>query len=74
MEIVSICISYDDLYVIAAGLDGVITIFDLREKDGTPLLNSRIGYIPQSSELLISNHDLIEQFNVIRDMKGKVKE
>jgi hypothetical protein len=78
-------ISFDDAYLMVTGEDGILCIFDIRDKEGGRALlqPSRVGgkdasqYVSSSGfseEILVTKSDLEEKHLAMTELKNKVDE
>jgi WD40 repeat protein len=73
-------ISFDDQYVFAAGEDGALCIFEVRDKEGRPprLRDGGSGVRDNTQvyaeEILVTKSDLEEKNSLMTELKNKVEE
>ena len=71
-------ISYDDEYLFAAGEDGVLVIFDIKDSERNPngmkRLRNLSGESAYSEEILVTKSDLEEKNAMMQEFKNKVDE
>lgn len=70
----AIRVTYDDLYLFVAGSDGVLCIYEIKEKDGTNLFPERVGMTPIADEILVTSKELKEHENTMTELRNKVDE
>lgn len=63
-------LSMDDNYLFVAGNDGVLAMFEVRDKDGRAPRSDVTG--PWSSHVLVTRGDLEERKTGIKELKDKV--
>eukprot|EP00753_Platysulcus_tardus_P007913 PLAT15528.6.p1 GENE.PLAT15528.6~~PLAT15528.6.p1 ORF type:complete len:1283 (+),score=804.90 PLAT15528.6:80-3928(+) len=72
--ITRMCMSADDSYLFAAGADGCLMVFEVREKSGGVAKRDKELSVPYSEEILVTKVDLDDKHTAMMDLRGKVEE
>ncbi|RHZ22013.1 hypothetical protein DYB31_009689 [Aphanomyces astaci] len=67
-------ISFDDLYLLVCGEDGVVCIFEIRDKEGRARAKDGRENTVFAEEILVTKSDLEEKNTLMIELKNKVDE
>ncbi|CAK4985833.1 unnamed protein product [Aphanomyces euteiches] len=67
-------ISFDDLYLLVCGEDGVVSIFEIRDKEGRARAKDGRENTVFAEEILVTKSDLEEKNTLMIELKNKVDE
>ena len=72
--VVRLCMSHDDTRLFAAGADGSIVVFEVRDKDGRIPHRDTAAPMPAAEEVLVTRTDLEERASSIAELRDTVME
>ncbi|KAF0760107.1 hypothetical protein AaE_003619, partial [Aphanomyces astaci] len=73
-EVTRMRISFDDLYLLVCGEDGVVCIFEIRDKEGRARAKDGRENTVFAEEILVTKSDLEEKNTLMIELKNKVDE